>query len=884
MGESAAVSSPSVEPGQIRFADACLPALAAGDYRLRMRHEVRAAPFGPVPMHSVPYASELVFSVDGPRFRLEPAEIHATYPPPGAAGAFADALPHVVFTRRTLPWERTLDGHAQAEPPQPWLALLLLDEDELLAGVEQGAGGPVARCVPPRPLPVCGGADAREDSLLFARDPRGEKLDRLRVPALGQEGAERERLLARHAGERCQALDLPATLFAAIAPRIADLPWLAHARLIDTGDKEIFRGHDQGWYAVAIGNRMPSPGRAHHAFLVSLEGFADVLADASRLDGYDSVRLAVLASWRFECVGRGDFKARMRGLDAGAFERARTAAEEAGNAAAGDQRAAAEPDAWLHLPLPPPEPAHAAEAAPVRPAGEAPTPEALVRGALARGYAAFDHRLRHGEHTVSWYRGPLVPLEYPQPRQVQRLVRCSDELLRYDPECGMFDTAYAGAWQLGRLLALQNRGFVLALERARLGLRRRLAELRHAPTVAGLTQRAGARHESDEAGRPGRLRETLALACAEAIQAGVGAVRAGLGPEPAPIAPAASAPTAAPVLRAAELQTMLAEASAWLGRLVLLYGVPLHNLVPDEDMLPPETLRLFFLDPNWIQALVQGACSVGNADCGDLLVNRVMRFCLSPDVAEPAAERDLPVEASAAGEAGRAAAGERARLRAECEGREIDSKKDTENSSENASENASEKASAKPPAGLDWPLGGFLLRSAVVEGWRGLEIEGWLGDAKLPALRIEQLADDVMLVLFNGMPDTVEIRQPREGLHFGLSPKADGAGFTRTLRCVHTGAAQTSVRPIDVAMRVREPKDTDAYEAPGVIDIDALARALRAALEPGGAASAAVVAGSAVPDGGAAAAPFGPGDFAMQMIEAAGAFRFKIARGGADVG
>ena len=56
------------------------------------------------------------------------------------------------------------------------------------------------------------------------------------------------------------------------------------------------------------------------------------------------------------------------------------------------------------------------------------------------------------------------------------------------------------------------------------------------------------------------------------------------------------------------------------------------------------------------------------------------------------------------------------------------------------------------------------------------------------------------------------------------------------------------------------------------------------ALEPGGAASASIVAGGAVPDGGVATAPFGPGDFAMQMIEAAGAFRFKIARGGAGVG
>lgn len=877
MEETAAVPSSSVGPGQIRFADACLPALAAGDYRLRMNQEVRAAPLVPLPMHSVPYASELLFSVDGPRFRLEPADIHATYPPPGAAGAFADALPHVVFTRRTLPWERTLDGGPQGDPPRPWLAVLLLGEDELLAGVEQGEGRAVAACVPPRPLPVCGGADGKEDSLLFARDPQGRSLARVRVPALGQEGPDHERLLARHAGERCQALDLPANLFAAIAPRDVDLPWLAHARLIDTGDKEIFRGHDQGWYAVAIGNRMPAAGGAHHAFLVSLEGFADVLADFSRLDGYTSVRLAVLASWRFECVGKGDFKARMRGLDAGAFERARIAGERAGSEGAGTERTAAGVDAWLHLPLP--EPALAAESAPARLPGEAPTPAALVHGALARGYAAFDHRLRHGERTVSWYRGPLVPLEYPQPRLVQRLVRCSDELLRYDPECGMFDTAYAGAWQLGRLLALQNRGFVLALERARLGLRRRLAELRHAARLASLVRCAGVRGEPDDGGRPGRLREALALACAEAIEAGVGAGRAGLGPGPTPIAPAASAPTAAPVLRATELEAMLAEASAWLGRLVLLYGVPLHNLVPDEDMLPPETLRFFFLDPNWIQALVQGACSVGNADCGDLLVNRVMRFCLSPTVGDPAAETDLPIEVGAAGEAGRAAASVRARLRAECEGRATASAK--------ASEKVSEKASTASPAGLAWPLGGFLLRSAVVEGWRGLEVEAWQGGNKLPALRIEQLADDVMLALFNGMPDTVEIRQPREGLHFGLSPTVGGSGFTRTRRDPQTGAALVG-RPIDVPMRGVPEPGANVLGAPGVIDIDALAGVLRPVSAPGVAptasASAPAAAGGAVPDGVVAAQPFGPGAFAMQMIEAAGAFRFQIVAGGARVG
>ena len=85
---------------------------------------------------------------------------------------------------------------------------------------------------------------------------------------------------------------------------------------------------------------------------------------------------------------------------------------------------------------------------------------------------------------MSWYRGPLVPLNYDKPKQIQEPVSCADELLRYDPDTGLFDVTYAVAWQLGRLLALQNHSFALALNRVRRALRAeaerqmRLAEIK----------------------------------------------------------------------------------------------------------------------------------------------------------------------------------------------------------------------------------------------------------------------------------------------------------------------------------------------------------------------------------------------------------------------
>src|SRR3954470_13482826 len=54
-----------------------------------------------------------------------------------------------------------------------------------------------------------------------------------------------------------------------------------------------------------------------------------------------------------------------------------------------------------------------------------------------------------------------------------------------------------------------------------------------------------------------------------------------------------------------------------LARLRLLEGVPFSYLVPDAELLPPETIRFFYLDRNATDALVQGALSVGTVNSAD---------------------------------------------------------------------------------------------------------------------------------------------------------------------------------------------------------------------------------------------------------------------------
>src|SRR5215469_1551688 len=431
----------TVKAGQIQFVEACHPPLIAGAYKVTMSQAIKESKEALVPWNSDPYASELVFWVDAPRFSLNPTDIHSVYPPSNQIGGFDNALPHVVFTRRTLPWERALDGMPPrlGQPFAPWIGLLLVQEEELLIGAN-GRTTNHKREVKSLPL-----ISSDQDSLLLATAKN------TLVPDLGQHGygagSNPDTKLRAHRWEKekwryekgetseqreesCLAVDLPGELFKAIAPRLDDLPYLAHARQIDTGDKEVQALNDKGWFSLVICNRVPKANKDHRVFVVSLEGHQDRLHEKWTPASGEEVRLAVLASWSFKCAGANDFKACMKELKIDS----------------------------LHLPFEPFDDKSSAA-------------KDIVNAGYARGYTAFNHAMRHGEKTVSWYRGPLVPLNYDKPQQIQHPVSCADELLRYDPTSGLFDVSYAAAWQLGRLLALQNHGFALALNRTRKALR-----------------------------------------------------------------------------------------------------------------------------------------------------------------------------------------------------------------------------------------------------------------------------------------------------------------------------------------------------------------------------------------------------------------------------
>lgn len=232
-----------------------------------------------------------------------------------------------------------------------------------------------------------------------------------------------------HPTDPVTTIDIPVGLFSAIAPAPDDLRWLAHVRSLDSAE-----------FSVVIGNRLPAEqsmrpgdGSVSTAHLVSLEGAVPYLPAA---DGTPStslptsgiIRVPTLRSWTFTTEAPHESFDRLL-LDAGTTASA------------------------LGLPV-----------------GTGSTPNAnadqVVRDALGMGYTALDHDLPAGSSTVSWYRGPLVPVN--SNATASPPYQNADQLLRFDPTTGMLDVSYAAAWQLGRLLALRDNAFATALYRWKL--------------------------------------------------------------------------------------------------------------------------------------------------------------------------------------------------------------------------------------------------------------------------------------------------------------------------------------------------------------------------------------------------------------------------------
>ncbi|HWF77863.1 MAG TPA: hypothetical protein VN694_11885, partial [Caulobacteraceae bacterium] len=335
----------------------------------------------------------------------------------------------------------------------------------------------------------------------------------------------------------------------------------------------------------------------------------------------------------------------------------------------------------------------------------------------------------------------------------------ADAATRYDPASGMFDLSYAGAWQMGRLLAVQDKRFSTLLVNWRRQNLNDAVNQMEALIVQQSLDGIQAQLRDDSLIYP--LLEAFAPPPAPAVRAA--AFAAIQGPAGAQLRlgsmRALRSQTHRSVLtNAAALAPMISsglqvplEIYKWLAGLKLLQGVPFRYLVPDEAMLPPESIRFFHVDMNWVDAVVDGAASIGRTGPPT-----------SPEATHDTAVRTL-LQGKAAIQA-RQIRPLALRLQQPARAAALVA-----------------QATLQGPKTLE-EVSGFLIRSEVVKGWPGLEVNGYAADGTLlDIVRFERLAPTVLLCLFEKDGKTLsqlDVHEPAEGLHFGLS----GAGQAVNLR------------------------------------------------------------------------------------------------------
>jgi hypothetical protein len=220
-----------------------------------------------------------------------------------------------------------------------------------------------------------------------------------------------------------------------------------------------------------------------------------------------------------------------------------------------------------------------------------------------------------------------------------------------------------------------------------------------------------------------------------------------------------------------------AAVTTFLGELSLLKGVPLYNLIPSERYLPLNvfgllkqrgSLKFFWLDPEWIESLLNGALSIADESTRTMLDNAMDGKYIAQVFYNEALEKaKRQIGLNATGEAYEEL------LKSNLKAKKIEFNK------------------PKPTiAQTNWRYTGFFIRSSIITAWTTVEIipygdtDGKGEDNRLQLIRLERIAPDTIYCICEGVINRIEIIQPPETIHFDISaypgiakrPHADAEG------------------------------------------------------------------------------------------------------------
>lgn len=575
---------------KVAFVERHEPLLKDGEYTIKVTQDVSmlGQSTNGVPGDLSANLSKTIY-VAGERYSIESKNIFRQYPPPNKTGDYSNVLPHIELTRSTLPWERTSGGDAD----NPWMFLFVYDDDDIAKGFVK------------KPAPIA-------LDLLFKIETSSNKINPgKRIPLDTEPGDEASKGVLATKEVQAIQLNLDWLNNNSIFPREDELQLMTSVRenYVDGATTPTSE------HAICMANRLPKKGVRSYACLLSLEGRlrpvnehkSNTLETGSEY-GYEQqgvndglTSFVCLAEWSFTCVdsqsyqvnkkttaifdkqaksnsslkslpGLSSIETQIDGFKKTLFT-TKTTFVNALQASLGSSYPSGTPGQealiscfkipdhtfeWYLQNLSSASFGSDTLLVPTGVSSYQLDQLDTINEYLSDGALPFPHHLDNGGQTISWYQGPLKPNDQQSTEQLGQPILASDQLLRYDSTLKMLDVSYAAAWELGRMMTLKNKSVSMDLYSWK------------------------------------RQHSMLANRATSRVQQVIGSQE--------------------------ENKALIKEETAildWVTQLTRLKGIPFNYLVPNEEMLPNESIRFFSLDTLWINCLLDGALSIGRVSNAD---------------------------------------------------------------------------------------------------------------------------------------------------------------------------------------------------------------------------------------------------------------------------
>jgi len=562
--------------GTLKLADNCIPALKADEYQIEVTYSITGNN-GSINESSTSPPTPQKFRVAGPRFSLDISSVYSCSPSPGSQGIYETHLPDIVISEPYFPWERALVSN---DASVPWVALIVLPADELLSPV----------------IPAGQGITGPNADKVYTLDS-ADKLANLQISSLNHPTISSP--MTPDDKVPCKLIVVPKTLFNYFFGSMSH-KYYAHYRKINSGSYQIDGLTEKGDFSVIFGSRFPKPSAVNYVHLVSLEGYQNTINAGSTLD----CCMVSLYSWSFVCdpTKSENFHDLMRKLG---------------------------PTATTPLTV------------------SSSTTNAQIRARLSNGFIPVKYHLRTGEDTMGWYRGPFTPVQVdtrPFTKISAPITSVSGtNLLIFDPAYGTFDITYAAAWQLGRSLALSSSKFLSAL----MEFRQTVYQSVNTQITNQMYQVSPTTAKNQFIQNLPNLFQSIALAtnnhfdrtsisqATNLSNLTQNLSRRSLSSYWPPSPDSYNGLTGLTIKSMATNNPNYTIVLQWLSNVMSFRDVPFHYLIPNQNLLPIETMRFFFVDTAWLNFVIDGALSPVVHSDGDQIFRQEIKNQLAINTQKP---------------------------------------------------------------------------------------------------------------------------------------------------------------------------------------------------------------------------------------------------------